>query len=202
MIVRTGWSFFLFILFLIGCGNTTTTEPQTVVDEEVVGEFTQYAEGFESDSFGEAFRSPSEGIDPLVEIPAPEGIWEDLLTLAFDISYDQAVDDVVFKPLYSKRIKKHEGKIIEIKGFMIPYEVTKEAMGETDSKKEMFMFSAYPIAACFFCGGAGAESVLEAFPKQKIKATTEKIKLRGRLKFTNDYLRMPYILENVTLVSE
>ena len=145
MMVRTGWSFLLFFLFLIGCGNTTTEETPTVVNE-VEGEFTQYAEGFESDSFGEAFRSPSEGIDPLAEIPAPEGVWEDLLTLAFDISYDQAVDDVVFKPLYSKRIKKHEGQIIEIEGFMIPYEVTKEAMGETNSKKEMFMFSAGSIS--------------------------------------------------------
>ena len=47
------------------------------------------------------------------------------------------------------------------------------------------MFSAYPYANCFFCGKAGAESVMEVFTKdeQKVAYSDEPIYMKGTFKY-------------------
>jgi hypothetical protein len=167
------------------------------------GETTEYAEGYSTDNLGDAFDSPMDGKFIVEEEMQPTGPWEDLLTLKFDISFDESVDDVIFEPKISKKVRQYEGKIIEIEGFIIPHDIAADAMASLDDNGQQFMFSAFPLASCFFCGGAGAESVMEAFPKDPLQYTDRKVKIRGRLEFnTTDFLKLPYQLKDVVLVED
>lgn len=166
-------------------------------------EETVYAAGYSDADFGEAFTSPDEGKFIVEEDLQPGGVWEDLLQLKFKISFDEEVDDVVFQPKFTELIKSYEGQMIEVEGFIIPHNIAADAMGDLDDQGDKFMFSAFPLASCFFCGGAGSESVMEAFPKSPINYTTKKITLRGRLRLNDeDLMKLPYILEEVSLVVE
>lgn len=167
------------------------------------GETTEYAEGYSADNLGNAFDSPMDGKFVVEEEMQPAGPWEDLLTLKFDIRFDESVDDVIFEPKISKKVRQYEGQIIEIEGFIIPHDIAADAMASLDDNGQQFMFSAFPLASCFFCGGAGAESVMEAFPKDPLQYTDRKVKIRGRLEFnTTDFLKLPYQLKDVVLVED
>ena len=132
---------------------------------------TSYAEGYDKSDFGEAFESSNEGKFEVVEAAPPVGPWADLLQLKFSIKFDQEADDVIFKPKFTPKIKSYENKYIEVEGFIIPYEIAANAMGDLDGDGQQFMFSAFPLASCFFCGEAGAESVMEVSPKSPIPYT-------------------------------
>jgi hypothetical protein len=63
------------------------------------------------------------------------------------------------------------------------------------------MLSAYPTAACFFCKGAGPESVMEVYPKKPIPYSKNAVKIRGRLELNDsDYMKMAYLLKDAVLV--
>lgn len=164
-------------------------------------EFTAYAAGYNESDFGDAFTSPNDGKFPLEELEPPAGPWEDLLELKFKIYFDEAVDEVIFEPKFSESIRAYEGKTIELEGFIIPHDIVMNATGEDKDDGSKFMFSAYPLASCFFCGGAGQESVMEAYPKDPISYTEQKVTLRGRLELnTTDPMQLSYLLKDATLV--
>lgn len=199
------------ITSLIACfqsqQNTSTNASENDLTEKVMSasirgtEKTIYAAGYSDADFGDAFDAPNEGKFPVQEEVIPQGVWEDLLKLKFKISFDEEVDDVIFQPKFTELIRSYEGQFIEVEGFIIPHNIAADAMGETENKGETFMFSAFPLASCFFCGGAGSESVMEAFPKKPINYTDKKITLRGRLELNDkDFLKLPYMIKDVTLV--
>jgi hypothetical protein len=162
---------------------------------------TNYAEGYDASDFGEAFESSNEGKFEVVEAAPPVGPWADLLQLKFSINFDKEADDVVFKPKFTSKIKSYENKYIEVEGFIIPYEIAANALGDMSDDGQQFMFSAFPLASCFFCGEAGAESVMEVSPKNPISYTKEKIKIRGKLELNEaDYLKLPYLLKEVEII--
>ncbi len=164
---------------------------------------TVYAAGYSDNDFGDAFTSPDEGKFIVEEEVPPTGVWADLLKLKFKISFNENVDDVIFQPKFTETIRNYEGKIIEVEGFIIPHNIAADAMGNAEDNGEQFMFSAFPLASCFFCGGAGIESVMEAFPKNPINYTEKKITVRGRLELNDkDFLKLPYILKEVTVINK
>ncbi|MEO0732435.1 MAG: hypothetical protein AAFZ52_06345 [Bacteroidota bacterium] len=66
-----------------------------------------------------------------------------------------------------------------------------------------FVFSAYPYNMCFFCGGAGPETVMEVTSSEPVKYTTERVKLQGKLLLNNaDINRLMYIMVDAKLVKE
>ena len=168
------------------------------VDTTIYEEPTQYAPGFDSSDFSNIYVHQGEGQDVMMD--PPNGVWEILLALKFDIRFDAELDDVIFEPKFTKKIKELAGTSIELEGFIIPNDIA-NISGEMDDKGQRFMFSAFPLANCFFCGGAGAESVVEVFPKNPINYSKDKITVKGKLKLnSSDFLRLPYILEDVEQV--
>ncbi|MEO1624946.1 MAG: hypothetical protein AAFV25_07295, partial [Bacteroidota bacterium] len=96
-------------------------------------------------------------------------------------------------PVFSEPIKKLDGELVTIKGYIIPVEGYK-------SHRE-FVFSAFPYNMCFFCGGAGPETVMEVEAKEAIKYTTEPITIRGKLQLNDeDINRLIYALTEVERV--
>ena len=121
--------------------------------------------------------------------------WQSLAKITYTKQYDELLGFKVDIPVFSKEIKGLEGKEIEVKGYIIPVEGYK---GHTE-----FIFSAFPYNMCFFCGGAGAETVMEVYSKEPIQYQTEVITIKGVLELNDtDINQLMYILNDATLVEE
>ncbi|WP_148270315.1 hypothetical protein [Haliscomenobacter hydrossis] len=122
-----------------------------------------------------------------------KSLWTTLAKVTFKKQYDEMLGFKVDVPIFSPEIKALEGKSVEIKGYIIPVE------GYRGQKE--FVFSAFPYNMCFFCGGAGPESVMEVVSKEPIKYTTEAITIKGKLDLNaNDINRLMYGLTDAELV--
>jgi hypothetical protein len=107
-----------------------------------------------------------------------DNVWKSLSKITYRKEYDELMGFKIDKPVFSDAIKSMEGKTITVKGYIIPVEGYK-------SHKE-FIFSAFPYSMCFFCGGAGPETVMEVSAKEPVKYTTEQITLTGTLRLNSD----------------
>jgi len=100
----------------------------------------------------------------------------------------------VDKPIFSPALEAMEGTKIDLHGYIIPIEGKKS--------QAHFMFSAFPVNMCYFCGKAGPESVIEVFMEdgEKVTFTEDKIWLSGRLKLNAfDPTSSIYVLEQAEL---
>ncbi len=122
-------------------------------------------------------------------------VWKTLSKITFKKEYDEMMGFKVDIPVFSEDIKKMEGKVVQIKGYVIPVEGYK-------SHKE-FIFSAYPYNMCFFCGGAGPETVMEVYAKEPIEYTADPITIQGTLELNaTDINRLIYALNDATFVKD
>ncbi|PPK87442.1 hypothetical protein CLV84_0383 [Neolewinella xylanilytica] len=122
-------------------------------------------------------------------------VWQDLAKVSYEKKYDELLGFKVDVPVFAKDIQAMEGETIEISGYIVPVEGYK-------SHNE-FVFSAFPYNMCFFCGGAGPETVMEVTATDPVKYSTERITLRGKLKLNNENInQLMYILEDAEQVTK
>lgn len=128
-----------------------------------------------------------------VEAQNEANMWKTLSKITYTKEYDEILGFKVDVPQFSDEIQALEDKEITIKGYIIPVEGYK-------SHKE-FIFSAYPYNMCFFCGGAGPETVMEVYANEDIKYTTEPVVIRGKLELnSSDINRLIYALHGAVKV--
>ena len=97
-------------------------------------------------------------------------------------------------PVFSQDVLALEGKEVTITGYIIPVEGYK-------SHKE-FIFSAYPYNMCFFCGGAGPETVMEVVALEPVPYTADPVTIKGVLRLNaTDINRLMYALEEVKKIN-
>lgn len=119
--------------------------------------------------------------------------WKKLGKITFKKEYDELMGFKIDKPVFSEDVLAMEGEEVTIKGYIIPVEGYK-------SHKE-FIFSAFPYNMCFFCGGAGPETVMEVEAATPVKFTAESIVLKGILRLNADDInKLMYKIENASLV--
>jgi len=122
-------------------------------------------------------------------------IWKTLGKITFKKEYDEMMGFKVDVPVFSTDVQSLEGKPITVKGYIIPVE-------DYGGQKE-FVFSAFPYNMCFFCGGAGPETVMKVSASEEIPYTAESITIQGTLKLNStDRNELMYALTGATLVSE
>lgn len=122
-----------------------------------------------------------------------DNIWKTLSKITFQKQYDEMLGFKVDVPVFSEQVKALENEEVEIKGYIIPVEGYK-------NHKE-FIFSAFPYNMCFFCGGAGPETVMEVYASEPIKYTAEPIIIKGKLELNaTDINRLIYGLQDATFV--
>lgn len=163
--------------------------------------YTEYADGYSEKDFN-AIKEPEEMFKTREEVlnQSIGGLWEVFLKLRFDITYDHMIDDVAMRPIFTPEIRKYDHKTIEINGYIIPNDIVHGAVGARGDGT-MFMLSAFPTATCFFCKGAGPESVMEVFPIKPIPYSKNVVKIRGRLELNDaDYMKMAYILKDAVQI--
>lgn len=76
--------------------------------------------------------------------------WKFLSKVDFKDKYYPEYEAWYLYPVFPDEIKDLEGKQVIIKGYVIPLDV----------EGGLYALSAYPFSNCFFCGGAGPESVM------------------------------------------
>ena len=107
-----------------------------------------------------------------------ESLWKTLARITYKKEYDEFLGFKIDKPVFSDQIKALNGKEITIRGYIIPVEGYK-------GHKE-FILSAFPYSMCFFCGGAGPESVMEVMAIEPIEYSAEPVVIKGKLKLNYD----------------
>ena len=126
-------------------------------------------------------------------LQAQDNIWKTLSKITFRKEYDEMLGFKIDVPVFSDAVQDLEGKEVTVKGYIIPVEGYK-------SHKE-FIFSAYPYNMCFFCGGAGPETVMEVLANHPIEYTAEQIVIKGKLSLNADDInRLLYAMTDVELV--
>lgn len=122
-----------------------------------------------------------------------ENVWKTLSKITYKKEYDEFLGFKIDKPVFAAQVEELEGKEVTVKGYIIPVEGYK-------SHNE-FIFSAYPYNMCFFCGGAGPETVMEVESLEAVEYTAEQVVLKGKLKLNaDDVNRLMYLLVDATKV--
>lgn len=116
-----------------------------------------------------------------------DDIWKVLMKVKYTYSQNSYI------PAFDENIKALDGKIVTVKGFMYPI--------DEKTKHEFFYLSYYPVNVCFFCGGAGPESVIEVNAKQAVTLQNKAITLKGKLKLNyKDRERLFFILLDAEII--
>ena len=120
--------------------------------------------------------------------------WNLLATTEIKKSHDPFLNEAIDLPLFPDVLRKMEGSEITLDGFVIPL--------QQDASQSYFVLSRYPFQSCFFCGGAGPETVIEVYSEEELKYTDEQVRVTGTL-FLNpdDPLRLFFILKNCQVIS-
>jgi len=122
-----------------------------------------------------------------------DNLWKTLAKITYRKEYDEFLGFKIDRPVFSEEIKALDGKEVTVKGFIIPVEGYK-------GHKE-FILSAYPYSMCFFCGGAGPESVMEVQAIEAINYSAESIVLKGKLHLNaEDVNKLMFSLSEAKLV--
>lgn len=133
------------------------------------------------------------GVSATTSQAQESSLWKSLAKITFKKQYDEMLGFKVDVPVFNDDLKALAGKEVTVKGYIIPVEGYK---GHTE-----FVFSAYPYNMCFFCGGAGPETVMEVYAKEAIKYTAEAVTIKGTLELNDsDINRLIYALNDAVLV--
>ncbi len=113
--------------------------------------------------------------------------WLTLQEISYATQKIEGSNYPVSLPQFSEEVMVLEGKWVEITGFAIPI----------DTEGREYVLSAFPYANCFFCGGAGRESViqLQLNPGQGPYRLDQRITVKGKLSLRYDPYDLLYVLE-------
>ena len=119
--------------------------------------------------------------------------WETLADITFEEKYYKEVDMQLLFPVFGPGPKASEKKEVKIAGYAIP----------VDAEGTLWVLSRYPNSSCFFCGGAGPESVVELqFKETKRQAIKmdQFVTFKGILHLNDsDIDHMNYILKDARI---
>lgn len=115
--------------------------------------------------------------------------WAELADVDFKDVYLEELDSYYWKPEFGPQVMAAESEDVYITGYVIP----------VDLDEDFYVLSRYPFANCFFCGGAGPESVVDLrFSEEDHRAyqTDDRLTFHGNLRLNaDDVYQMNYILE-------
>jgi len=122
--------------------------------------------------------------------------WDAFAKTKFEPKYYEKLGEYLFYPTFSAELKALVGKEITIQGFYVPF---------APEDGNYIVLSKYPMSQCFFCGGAGPESIVEVnfardLPKFQID---DLVTVKGKLKLnTDDMDHVNFILTDAVVISK
>ncbi|UBM59207.1 DUF3299 domain-containing protein [Marinilongibacter aquaticus] len=121
--------------------------------------------------------------------------WQTLTDVTFNKIWNKDEGMFILVPEFGEKVKTLKSKQVEITGYMIPIDV----------ENNYYVLSANPYASCFFCGGAGPESVMTIKFKTGNRRfdTDERLTLKGNLVLNSEDLEeLTYILTDAEVVKK
>lgn len=105
--------------------------------------------------------------------------WKVLSKVTTKGQFNAETGEVNYVPVFSKYVKDLKGKEVILTGYILPVEAKIEGS---------LTISAFPFSSCYFCGGAGPETVVILIPKFPIIHRPNKpVVVKGRLKLNEPY---------------
>lgn len=195
---KLSYSIFVYLLlgmFSVSCSNDATEEksPQTehTQEEKIIAEEKPLS--IIKDTIPEIKDTVKYTTNKAGCI---ELTWKHLAEVDFEERFTEEVGTYVPYPIFRPSVKRIEGKKVEIEGYIIPVEETGE--------ESIIVLSANPFSACFFCGMAGPETIMDIKLKKKFKNKFKQddiLTFRGKLRLNDtDLYYLNYILEEAELV--
>lgn len=121
--------------------------------------------------------------------------WDQLGQITFEEHYSESTGQYVDRPIFSPAVKALENKKIKISGYVIPMDV----------ELNYYVVSKFPFASCFFCGGAGPETVIDL----QLSDADARFKNDQRATFcgtlrlnTGTFFELPFILKEARSCGE
>ena len=114
----------------------------------------------------------------------------------FEPKYYEKMQEYLLYPTFSPDLKSLEGKDFTLQGYYVPFAPEDDIY---------IIISKFPMSQCFFCGGAGPESIAEInFAKAQSKFQVDDlITVRGKLRLNIDNMdHVNFILDQAVLVSK
>ncbi len=122
--------------------------------------------------------------------------WTSFAKTKFEAKYNDSAKEYFLYPNFSTELKALEGKEIDLEGYYLPIDVEGDAY---------IILSKFPYSQCFFCGGAGPESISEVVfkAKQDRFEADQFIRVKGKLRLnTSDIEHGNFILEEAVLIKK
>jgi len=125
---------------------------------------------------------------------ATDDAWALFARVSFKPQFFKEYDQSFLVPDFRSEILSRKGQEITLQGHYMPIEM----------ERNTIVISKFPYAACFFCGGAGPESVAEVVfatkpPKFKVDQV---IKVKGKLALNdNDVNHLNFIIQEAVLIT-
>ncbi len=129
----------------------------------------------------------------IAQAQSTEG-WTLFAKVKFNSSFFNEYKEYFLVPSFDSKIKSHEGMEITLRGHYMPMDL---------ENNKVIILSKYPYAQCFFCGGAGPESVAEiVFPLKRPKLKADQIiTVVGKLQLNDtDVDHLNFILKDASLI--
>ena len=121
--------------------------------------------------------------------------WKTLAEVDFEWEYSEELQAEVPIPQFREPVQVLDGAPVQIRGYVIP-------IGEIGAP--FTILSANPYKQCFFCGGAGPETVMDIILKegeQRHFDMDKTVTFRGRLQLNkDDFNYLNYILQDAEVL--
>jgi hypothetical protein len=101
--------------------------------------------------------------------------WASFAKTKFVTKYNEAAGEYFMTPNFPEELKALVGKEVDLEGYYMPIDVEGNAY---------IILSKFPYSQCFFCGGAGPETIAEVtFKVKPTKFEADQfIRVKGKLK--------------------
>lgn len=121
--------------------------------------------------------------------------WEILRDVTFKKKWYAEESIYMLHPTFGPSVQKLKNQQVAITGYILP----------VDLDANLYVLSAFPFSACFFCGGAGPETVMTLNFKKNARKfkTDERLTFVGTLKLNSDDIyQMNYILDSAEIADQ
>jgi hypothetical protein len=119
--------------------------------------------------------------------------WSVLAKVKIKQKTDPKTKQLIEYPVFGEELKPWNGKEIKLKGYIVPLQEMR--------RQNYFVLSSLPFSSCFFCGGAGPETVIEVYLRKDIPFTDQAITLKGKLQLNDSQGdKLMYILRDAEKV--
>jgi hypothetical protein len=122
--------------------------------------------------------------------------WTAFARTKFETKYNEKAAEYFMSPIFPPELKALVGKEVDLEGYYMPIDVDGDAY---------IILSKFPFSQCFFCGGAGPESIAEVYFKVKPGKfeADQFIRIKGKLKLNEkDLDHGNFMVEDAVLVKK